>query len=197
MKAIQTAVSSRRSGLRKLISAGAAMLAVSLFASNASAIQIGGNITFTGGATLNGALSSATSVTSFENVQVLNLDGAYSGFVSVGDAVTMAPSWQFNPSTAVNGLWSVGGFSFDLIASTIEHQSNAGLTISGTGTLSGNGYESTSGLWSFSTQSISSGGVFSFSGATTSTAAVPDSGSTAMLLGLVLISIVTISRFRN
>ena len=55
----------------------------------------------------------------------------------------MATPWIFHPSTATPGLWSVGGFTFDLISATVVTQTATFLNITGTGTVSGNGFEDT------------------------------------------------------
>jgi hypothetical protein len=62
----------------------------------------------------------------------------------------MAQPWIFDPSTPTPGLWSVGGFTFDLLSSTIVTQNAAFLRVTGTGIVSGNGFEPTAMGWSFS-----------------------------------------------
>jgi hypothetical protein len=97
----------------------------------------------------------------------------------------MAQPWIFTPSTPTPGLWSVGGFSFDLLASTVVTQNANFLIITGTGIVSGNGFDPTAMDWSFTTQSA--GGhtrtTFSFSA---NGQTVPDGGTTVMLLGAAL-----------
>jgi hypothetical protein len=148
----------------------------------AQAAMIDGAITFAGGVRLDKKLALATTVTSFSNVKVQSLDGDFTGFVAVLDPTTMAATWKFNPSTPTPGLWSVGGFTFDLGSSVVVRQDSSWLLITGVGTVTGNGFDATSGSWNFSTQGPKAGGVFSFSGASQ----VPDSGATAILLGLAL-----------
>jgi hypothetical protein len=110
--------------------------------------------------------------------------GNFSGILA-GTQATMAQLWIFNPSTPTPGLWSVGGFTFDLLSSSIVLQNASHLDIDGTGIVSGNGFAPTNMDWSFSVQS--SGGrprvKFSFSADAT---AVPDGGTTVMLLGAAL-----------
>lgn len=60
---------------------------------------------------------------------------------------------QLDPSTAIPGLWSVGGFAFDLATATIDVQNSRLLSITGAGTLTGAGFDPTPGTWAFSTQS--------------------------------------------
>ena len=169
------------------------LLAVSAlaFAQNAVAGQIDGAITFSGGAVFDtSSLASATRVNSFSNVKVSSRDGDFAAFVAVGSPVAMATPWIFSPSTPTPGLWSVGGFTFDLTSSTVVFQDASFLGITGTGTISGNGFDPTPGTWTFSSQSPSAGGIFSFSSGTASR--VPESGTTVILLlvGLVTVELV-------
>ena len=105
----------------------------------------------------------------------------------------MAQPWIFNPSTPTPGLWSVGGFTFDLLSSTIITQNPFVLAITGTGIVSGNGFDATQMDWAFTTQS--SGGrthlVFSFSANGT---AVPDGGAAVALLGIALTGVEVLRR---
>jgi hypothetical protein len=79
----------------------------------------------------------------------------------------MTAPWSFN-SGLHPALWSVGGFTFDLTASNIvTPQGNGFLNVSGTGTITGNGFNATPGNWKFSTQNPPANGVFSFSASTT------------------------------
>jgi hypothetical protein len=111
-----------------------------------------------------------------------------------GTQATMAQSWAFNPSTPTPGLWSVGGFTFDLLSATVVTQNAQFLSISGTGIVSGNGFDPTSMEWSFTAQNA--GGrprtIFSFSA---NGVAVPDGGATVMLLGAALGSLGMARRF--
>lgn len=171
-----------------------AILAVSLLtagglASQASAAQVNGAITLAGGAKFDtNSLASATRVNAFSDVSVKSLDGDFVGFVNVDDAVSMATPWIFSPSTPTLGLWSVGGFTYDLMSSTVVLQTADFLLITGTGTISGNGFDPTPGMWSFTSQSPSANGIFSFSAGGQFTG-VPDGGTTASLLGIGLVSV--------
>jgi hypothetical protein len=111
--------------------------------------------------------------------------GSFAG-IAPGTQATMAQPWVFNPSTPTPGLWSVGGFTFDLLSSTIVIQNNSTLVITGSGVVSGNGFTPTDMQWDFSTQSA--GGrrqtIFSFSANGTS---VPDGGPAVALLGIALV----------
>jgi hypothetical protein len=77
----------------------------------------------------------------------------------------MTAPWGFGSGRAA--LWSVGGFTFDLTASSIVKQGNGFLAVSGTGTISGNGFNPTPGSWRLSTQNAPANNVFSFSASST------------------------------
>ena len=66
------------------------------------------------------------------------------------------------------------------------------MTVAGTGTISGNGFDVTSGTWNFTTQNPSAHARFSFSAA--SGGAVPDGGSGVALLGIALVGIECLRR---
>jgi hypothetical protein len=165
---------------------------LALSARLACAQAIVGNITFTGSVNLDTtSVNSATMVTSWHGLgagglpQVQNDDGAFASFVNPGDATTFHAPWSFN-SGAIPSFWSVDGFTFDLLNSTITHQSGGTLDVTGTGTVSGNGFTTTPGTFNFSTQDPSASSRFSFSAAT----AVPESGSVALFAvgGALLLS---------
>ena len=149
-------------------------------------------ITIAGGAELNsGSVNTATQVTGWldENMAlptVESVSGFFATFVSTGQSVSMPNSWTFGAGQSA--LWSVGGFTFNLIASNIVYQANGFLAVSGSGTIIGNG-RTTQGSWMFSAQDDPSNGVFSFSAST-----VPDGGMTVALLGLSLAGIEGIRR---
>jgi hypothetical protein len=158
-------------------------LSYALFSQQAQANTIQGSITFTGGATLDtGNANTAHSVTSFKNTVVQSVDGDFDTFINQNDSATFSAPWVFNPSTPRPALWSVGGFTFNLLSSTVS-QGGGFLNVSGTGTISGNAFDVTSGTFTFSTQNPGSRGIFSFSAASQ---AVPDGGSAVMLLGAAL-----------
>src|SRR6266496_262901 len=161
-------------------------ISCTLFSEQAQATPITGDLGFSGGATFNTtSLATATRVNSWFAF-VGTTTGSFVG-VPIGSSVTLAAPWIFNPSTPTLGLWSVGGFSFDLATATIDTQTSHLLSITGTGTLNGAGFDSTPGTWAFSAQSA--GGIhqasFTFSADTTG-AGVPDGGTTVMLLGAAL-----------
>jgi hypothetical protein len=123
---------------------------------------------------------------------VTTLTGNFASFVSLGDQATMNP-WTFNPSTDTMNLWSVGGFSFHLLSSTIVSQTASFLNIKGTGTVSGNGFDDTAAKWAFTIPFAGGTGAF-FSFAANTDTTVPDGGSAVALLGISLVAIEFVRR---
>jgi len=168
------------------------VLSCGVFSQQAQAAAISGDIQFAGEVQFNTkSLATAARVVTWFDVfhnagfsSVTSATGDFSG-IAPGTQATMGQPWIFNPSTPTNGLWSVGGFTFDLLSSTVVIQNASTLVIEGTGIVSGNGFQNTAMDWSFTTQS--SGGrrrtTFSFSA---NGLAVPDGGSAVALLGLAL-----------
>jgi len=171
-----------------------------LFSQQAQATSINGDIQFAGEVHFDtNSLATATRVLTWFDVfhnagfsSVTSGTGDFAG-IAPGTQATMAQPWIFNPSTPTPGLWSVGGFSYDLLTSTIVIQNAGTLFITGTGIVSGNGFDPTSMDWSFTTQSA--GGRtrtnFSFSA---NGVVVPDGGSAVALLGLALVGIEVLRR---
>ncbi|MEO6003285.1 MAG: hypothetical protein ABIZ04_02930 [Opitutus sp.] len=153
--------------------------------------MINGAITFAGDLTLNNAnFAAATGVASFSNTVVNNADGSFVPWVTSGDAVNFTAPWSFN-SGAVSPFWTVDGFTFNLTGSFVTFHDGDSISVKGTGWVLGNGFETTAGTWNFSTQNIAANGKFSFSA---SSKAVPDNGTTALLLGVGLIGMSFLAR---
>jgi hypothetical protein len=174
-----------------------AVIAGGLFCQHVQAVPISGNITFAGTCSLNTkSASTATMVTGWHGLgtgglpQVASHDGSFNGFVTDGDAVTIAFPWSFN-SGAVPNFWRVDGFVFNLTTSSVSTQGAGAVTVNGAGTISGNGFDLTSGTWSFTTQNPSAHSRFSFSAASGS---VPEGGSAVALLGIALVGIECLRR---
>jgi hypothetical protein len=170
-----------------------AMLAIgfiscALLSEQAQAIPITGDLGFSGATTFNTtSLATATQVNSWFAF-VGTTSESFVG-VPIGSAVTLAASWIFNPSTATPGLWSVGGFSFDLATATIDVQTTHLLSITGTGTLNSAGFDPTPGTWAFSAQSARGINQASFTFSADNTAGVPDGGMTVALLGIAFVGL--------
>jgi hypothetical protein len=183
--------------MKKTILAVLAMgaLGCALFSQQAQAVPITGTIQLGGAAQFDSSsLNMAHRVTvwfdSNGNAGHSTVQPGNTGtFASIpaGTQATMAQPWIFNPSTPTPGLWSVAGFTFNLMSSTIVTQNATFLSISGSGIVSGNGFDATNMDWAFTTQNA--GGqthlIFSFS-ANGSSGGVPDGGATVMLLGAAL-----------
>ena len=175
------------------------VLSCAVFSQQAQATQINGDIQFAGEVAFDtNSLATATKVVTWFDVfhnagfsSVTSGTGDFAG-IAPGTSAAMA-QWTFNPSTPTPGLWSVGGFTFDLLSSTVVTQNASTLVIEGSGTVSGNGFDPTAMDWSFTTQS--SGGrtntTFSFSA---NGVAVPDGGSAVALLGLALVGVEVLRR---
>jgi VPDSG-CTERM motif len=158
----------------------------------AQAVPISGDITFAGGVDLDSSSAgTATEVLSWTGPGgtglpiVISDQGSFSG-IAPGTEVTFASPWFFD-SGAVASFWTVGGFTFDLSSSHVVFQGGnpAGVLVDGIGTVSGDGLDSSTMSWSFSTSDPGAAGVdsliFSFQAAS---GTVPDGGTSAMLLGL-------------
>jgi hypothetical protein len=180
---------------------------VGLFYQQANARPIVGSIDFGGVVTYDTtSLATATRVNLWNSSFVLQDFGDFSG-IAAGTNVTMAPSWTFNlgtpampmPGPATNGLWNVGGFTFDLTSSTVVTQNANFLNVTGTGFISSTNtnLDRTPGVWTFSS-SNSSGSDHTTFGFQATTDPVPE-GSTVGLLGtggLVLASLYFFRRNR-
>jgi hypothetical protein len=169
------AFNDRRIGLLKRIGAITLILIALTFAAKAAPIT--GDIDFGGVVTFDTmSLATATRVTQWNSSFVLKDSGDFATFVNPGTSATMAAPWIFNPSTPTPGLWSVGGFTFDLTSSVVVTQTSTFLDITGVGTIKGHGFDPTAGTWSF-TSSRSDGGSSSTFG---SSVANPGAGKTAL-----------------
>src|SRR5258708_19588746 len=100
--------------------------------SSAQATPITGMLNIAGTATFDTSSLTTASSATFSDVLVLDGNsGTFAGF-AVGTHVVMA-SYTFDPSTITNGLWSVNGFTFNLLSSTVVSRSATFLSFSGTG----------------------------------------------------------------
>jgi hypothetical protein len=181
-----------------LILAGA--VALTAF-STAQATLISGSVTFAGSVQLGNALNNPVGTVAAAT-QVLTWSGpaagglpyvaSSSGNLSAGflTPVTFATPWKFGVQA---NLWSytasdgdVFTFSLSSITSDSIQGSPNTLSITGTGSIIATGpvaLSATPGTWTFTTSDPSSGGTFTFQGATGS---IPDGGMTVMLLGAAL-----------
>jgi len=174
---------------KTLLAIIAAVASVGLL-SSAQATPITGMLNIGGTATFDTtSLATAHSATFSDALVLGGNTGDFAGF-AIGTPVVMA-SYTFDPSTITNGLWSVNGFTFNLLSSTVVSRSATFLSVSGTGIITGPpGFDATQGMWAFTSQNASGRphDTFSFS-ANTEGGAVPDSGMTLALLGAGLMGL--------
>jgi hypothetical protein len=175
---------------KTLLAIVAAVASVGLL-SSAQATQITGMLNIGGSATFNtNSLLTASSAT-FINAHVEDMNtGDFAG-IAINTPVVMT-AYTFDPSTMTDGLWNVAGFTFNLTASTVfQPRSATFLAVSGTGIITGPGFDPTPGVWAFTSQAAGGhiGATFSFSANTAAVPAVPDSGMTLALLGAGLMGL--------
>lgn len=165
------------------------LLGYGMFSQHAQAAPAQGSIDFGGVVTFDTmSLATATEVTNWNSSFVLQDSGSFSS-IAPGTSVTMAAPWIFNsgtpsvpqPGPATPHLWQVGGFNFDLLNSVVVSQSTNFLNVTGTGTISGNGFDATPGTWSF-TSSDSSGTDQNTFGFQAQTTVVPEAESTILVV---------------
>jgi hypothetical protein len=177
--------------MKKTILAVLAMGALScaLFSQQAQADQIKGAILIGGRVIFGAPLGSATTVTTWFDVfqtpgmsSVLATSDDFSS-VTLLSSATMATPWVFNPSTPTPGLWSVGGFTFDLTSATIVTQISNFLNVEATGVIHGIGFDDTPGTFQFT---VTGSGIRLGFAALTTAVPTPDGGATVMLLGAAL-----------
>lgn len=176
-------------------------------ATSAFGIQINGSIAFEGSLELDQSISSSpTEFVTFSSVAVATgtQSGAYLGTGGT-TGVTLTPFSFGSFPGSIAPLWSFSlgltDYSFDLTALTSVSVTNLGsglyqLAVAGTGMAYITGYDATPGAFSITTTGNSSStqlglGAFTF---VTADREVPDTGSTAILLGAALLGFVTVSR---
>jgi hypothetical protein len=162
-----------------------------LFAGVSSqAVPITGGISMAGNVVPTGALDTGPVSFAFPDpVIVTSRNGSYLPVPAGFNAVTYF-GFSAVPSSAPQALWSFisGGltYSFDLASLSVDARGTDGsgnpfINLSGVGTLKITGFDNTPGSWIFTANAASS--TFSFS---SSNGALPDGGTTAMLLGSAL-----------
>lgn len=172
------------------------LLSCCLFSSGAQAAPVQGDIDFNGVVTFDTmSLAAATRVNVWNNSFVIQDSGDF-GSIAQFTNVTMTAPWIFNsgtpgsplPGPITDPLWQVGGFTFHLASSMVTSQTTTFLDVEGVGTITGNGFDPTPGIWNF-TSSVADGGMHATFGFQSTTAAVPEASSAGLfgmgLLGLV------------
>jgi len=93
-------------------------------------------------------------------------------------------------------LWTIAGpegFTFNLTSFSTVFQSSRFLAIRGTGILTANGFNDTPATWWFTTQGVAVENKFTWSSSTVAVA-VPDGGTTIILLGGSLLGLFGLRR---
>jgi len=163
-------------------------MAVSVHAATISgSLLVGGDYLATGGSDL----SDATDVDIF-NVVGNNATGDVLSDINFG-APSSGAGLSLDAFVAVDDFISFGGWTLDIISMDIDTQSITSLLLSGTGVLSGNGFEATVAEWTFTSQSLTS---FSVSATAEGIAVVPVPAA-AWLFGSGLIGLVAVSRRKS
>jgi hypothetical protein len=173
--------------------AGVATMAFAL-AQPIQAVSVTGAIGFGGNVTWNtSSAATATQVTSFIGTQVLSDTSSFAAFITpIAPAVFTSSTWNLNTGAAINSFWTAGGYTFNLLSSSIISQGGTpGLTgylvVDGVGIVSGNGFTPTAMTWSFSAQDPKSGvGPDQWTFSASANSNVPDGGATVLLLGIAL-----------
>lgn len=175
-----------------------ALTAMAVTTTQAMMITPGSGISLAGTyVTDTGDLNTANAFTSFSGVYVASDSGAFATagvtLLTPGSVSMTAFSFDPFPGTGVTPLWTTTSgvsASFDLAPPiSVSQPGNDSLTLTGTGTLHLAGYDPTPGSWIFTANQ--GGSSFSFSSSNT---ALPDGGTTVMLLGAALTGLGLIRR---
>jgi len=142
------------------------------------------------------SLAAAKGVKAWGTTQVTTVGGSFATFVAGTNTPAFSAPWVFNPSTPLPALWTITGslaggetFTFNLTSSSIVTQNASFLNVTGTGTMTGTGttaYAATAGTFNFTIPSPGAGEQFTW---TSSSAPVPDGGTTMALLGVSLLGL--------
>ena len=185
--------------MKTFVKAAALALLGSSACLSVSAVTITGSVSMstTPGSSWTGDGGDVNSIASISNFGVSQVDAAtlgFAGLIPLGSVVIWGQPLAFASPAINNPLWSAGAVTFNLNADplSVNRQDNAfpiadTLTLTGLGTLTAPGFDSTIGGWSWTGNMQTGESKFTF--ASTTQAAppqVPDSGATVALLGLAL-----------
>jgi hypothetical protein len=161
--------------------------------------EITGSIGFGSlGVTINGSSLATASSFTVTSPFITTETGVYSGVPTL-TSVTFN-GFQFNPPVAsVTPLWTftVGGVTYTFDATSVSDSYNATLNewdIGGSGMVMATGYDTTPGTWNVNLSQSGASIVFDSSAASTASIAVPDGGSTLLLLGGGFICVAGLAR---
>jgi hypothetical protein len=193
---------------RSYLLIGAAAAGLGFFCPSIQARPIVGDIDFGGMVSFDTlSLATATQVAQWNSSYALKDSGDFATFIdpTTHPSATMAPSWIFNsgspgspsPGPSTNGLWTIGGFTFDLTSSMVVLQSASYLNITGAGTISSThtGLDPTPGVWSF-TSSVANGQTQTKFGFQANAEAVPE-GNTLTLFVIGAVTFAAVSGWRR
>ncbi len=176
---------------RRMAAAAFGVLGAVALSASVHAVEITGTISYVSGTVPNNAdLNLATAFSFSPSGIVVSTTGDLAG---VGGLVVNAAGIAGLPlglgaapaSVPVLGLWSGGGFNFDLLSLDVDFRSATQFAASGLGTITALGFDPTPGTWSFVV--TGSGPVLGFAaGSEAIGTPVPDGGSSMVLLGLCL-----------
>ena len=176
--------------------AGAAVLTVAL-TQTVQAIPVTGNIGFSGTADLNSRsvnMASAVVAGGWRNTVVGSASGSFAFIPTLAPVVMTSSQWNF-VSGALPAFWSVGGFTFDLVSSSIFSQGGGFLNVLLNGMVTGNNYDPTQFSGSFQVADPAANGQVTFTERISfNSTAVPDGGATVLLLGMGLIAMTLLKR---
>jgi hypothetical protein len=190
--------------LRHIAGGAASMIVAWLGATSLQAITIpiSGDISFIGGATLNGSLGTATAITGYSSTMAIGGTTSYAGVPLFTPAAFTAFSFAANtllpnPVTLWQFMVGTTSYSFSATSVSIASQSSTFLDLSGGGTAHIDGATDTAGTWTLTlslspnaTAQIISLGVST----TVPSAGVPDGGTTVMMLGVALSGLALLKR---
>lgn len=177
--------------------AGALLLALALNVS-ATAVPISGSIEIFGQVDLNGSNLGTATGAELSTALVFSAEGDF--LPNVGASVNYNAFTWSPANTPISPLWTIAGplaGSFDLLSLVVEAHDANHVDLAGYGILHLAGFDDTTGRWSYSitdSDGVGSGPESMRFGFLSSNSAVPDGGSSALLLGLTLVYLSVLSR---